>query len=116
MTPYLADSIPTVTAASFDISGPNDSAKGSALAPIGMRLNGIARGQVVRVVAVDGDDAISERLGACGLWAGAEVECIAAAPFGGPLLFRIHGYRLALRRTEAARVVVASRDDSGADA
>ncbi|HIE71160.1 MAG TPA: ferrous iron transport protein A, partial [Planctomycetes bacterium] len=35
--------------------------------------------------------------------------------FGGPMLFRIHGYRLALRRSEAARVVVQSQSDSGAD-
>jgi len=117
---HSADSISTVTAASFDISGPTETTPaGTVLAPLGMRLDSIKRGDTVQVVAVDGDDTsgtdpIRERLGACGVWAGAEIECLAAAPFGGPLLFRIHGYRLALRRSEAARVVVTCQDDSGA--
>ena len=63
-------------------------------------------GEPVRVVAVEGADALRDRLEAAGLWPGAVVERIAAAPFGGPLLFRVQGYRLALRRSEAARVQV----------
>lgn len=81
---------------------------------MGKRLESAPRGGMLRVIAVEGDDAISERLAACGVWAGAELECIVNAPFGGPMLFRIHGYRLALRRSEAARVVVESLNDSGA--
>lgn len=61
----------------------------------------------VKVVAIDGDDELSRRLAAVGLWPGAVIERIATAPFGGPVLFRIHGYRLALRRSEASRVQVA---------
>ncbi len=64
-------------------------------------------GAPVRIVAVDGDDPLSERLAAAGLWPGVVVERLASAPFGGPLLFRVQGYRLALRRSEAARVRVA---------
>ncbi len=60
------------------------------------------------VAAVRGDDALAERLRASGVWAGAPIERLAAAPFGGPLLFRVHGYRLALRRSEAVRVDVAA--------
>jgi ferrous iron transport protein A len=59
---------------------------------------------VVRAVA--GDDALARRLAAAGLWPGVRVEQIGRAPFGDPLLFRVHGYRLALRRSEAARVQV----------
>jgi Fe2+ transport system protein FeoA len=58
------------------------------------------------VAAVHGGDALAERLQASGMWAGAPVELLAQAPFGGPLLFRVHGYRLALRRAEARRVEV----------
>ena len=65
-----------------------------------------ARDRPVTVVQVIGDDALAHRLGACGLWPGARVECIGRAPFGDPLLFRLHGYRLALRRSEAERVLV----------
>ncbi|MBZ0150498.1 MAG: FeoA domain-containing protein [Planctomycetes bacterium] len=61
------------------------------------------------VVHVAGDDALSRRLAASGFWSGAVVERLGAAPFGDPLLFRLHGYRIALRREEAARVVVEER-------
>ena len=75
-------------------------------------LDGAAYGQVAVVVAVDGEDAIAKRLASAGLWAGVQVERIGRAPFGDPLLFRLHGYRLALRRDEAARVrvVIAGAD------
>ena len=71
-----------------------------------LRLDAVPRGIQVEVIGVDGDDAISERLAASGIWQGAVLERIASAPFGGPLLYRLHGYRLALRRAEAARVCV----------
>lgn len=58
------------------------------------------------VVAIDGDDVLAHRLHACGLWAGALVERLGQAPFGDPLLFRVHGFRLALRASEAVRVRV----------
>ncbi|MFK7742018.1 MAG: ferrous iron transport protein A, partial [Planctomycetota bacterium] len=48
-----------------------------------------------------------------GLWPGVVVERLASAPFGGPLLFRLHGYRLALRREEAQRVAL--QDASSAE-
>ena len=67
-----------------------------------------ANGAPVRVVAIDGDDALSERLASAGLWPGVVIERLASAPFGGPMLFRVQGYRLALRRSEAARVRIAT--------
>jgi len=60
------------------------------------------------VVAVDGDDDLAERLRASGLWPGALVEVVGRAPFGDPLLVRLHGFRLALRRNEAERVTVSA--------
>lgn len=67
---------------------------------------------VVRTIA-DGTDAeLSASLVAAGLWPGAEVECMGAAPFGDPLRFRLHGYRLALRRSEAAVVLIGSQPES----
>ena len=65
-------------------------------------------GAPVRVVAIEGDDALSERLASAGLWPGVVIERLASAPFGGPMLFRVQGYRLALRRSEAARVRIAT--------
>lgn len=66
-----------------------------------------ARGQPVQVVAVDGDDVLARRLADHGLWLGTTVEKLTTAPLGDPMLFRLRGYRLALRRDEAARVLVA---------
>lgn len=66
-----------------------------------------ANGLPVQVVGIDGDDALSERLTSAGIWPGVVIERITNAPFGDPMLFRVQGYRLALRRSEAARVRVA---------
>jgi Fe2+ transport system protein FeoA len=71
-----------------------------------MSLVAIAAGRRYRVTAVAGDDALAHRLVACGLWPGATVERLGHAPFGNPLLVRVHGYRLALRTNEAARVSI----------
>ena len=60
----------------------------------------------MRVVGVDGEDTLARRLRASGLWDEAVVEVVGAAPFGDPLLVELHGFRLALRRSEAARVRV----------
>ncbi|GAB4141993.1 MAG: hypothetical protein Fur0037_08980 [Planctomycetota bacterium] len=70
------------------------------------------RGQRVRVLEVRGDDALARRLVDHGLWRGTLVELLTSAPLGDPMLFSLRGYRLALRREEAARVMVepASRE------
>jgi ferrous iron transport protein B len=60
----------------------------------------------VVVVAVDGDERQRVQLAAVGIWPGVCVRRIARALFGDPLLFRVHGYRLALRRAEARLVRV----------
>lgn len=75
------------------------------------RLDTAPRGVAVEVVGVDGDDPVAERLAALGIWPGAVLERIASAPFGGPLLYRLHGYRLALRRSEADRVRIANVEE-----
>lgn len=69
-------------------------------------LAALRRGATGTVVAVLGDDPLARRLAAAGIWPGVAVELLCAAPFGDPLLFRLHGYRLALRRAEAERVSV----------
>lgn len=79
----------------------------AATPPVPQLLRELAPNQIAIVIAVRGSDALARRLAGCGLWPGASVERIGAAPFGDPLLFRVHGYRLALRRDEAARVQVA---------
>lgn len=78
--------------------------------PAPVSLAALGRGGDAVVVAVDGDDDLGRRLAAVGFWPGVRVRCMHRAFGGDPLLFRLHGYRLALRRDEADRVrVVESR-------
>ena len=63
-------------------------------------------GQRGRIVDVTGDDAVSVRLMEMGLTDGEEIELIGFAPLGDPVEFLIRGYRLSLRKAEAARVSI----------
>jgi ferrous iron transport protein A len=65
-----------------------------------------SRGERVRIVSIAGDDALGMRLMEMGLTPGVEMELLGAAPLGDPLEFEVRGYRLSLRRNEAARVSV----------
>ena len=62
------------------------------------------RGANARVTRVLGGDAISQRLLEMGLTPGVEVRLVGAAPLGDPLELEVRGYRLSIRRKEAARV------------
>jgi len=73
-----------------------------------MTLADIPVGSHVRVGVVGGDDAISLRLMEMGLTPGVELALIGTAPLGDPLEVELRGYRLSLRRNEAARVAVES--------
>jgi ferrous iron transport protein A len=57
---------------------------------------------------VSGSDEISLRLLEMGLTPGVEVQMVGVAPMGDPLEIELRGYRLSLRRAEAARVEIAA--------
>ena len=65
-----------------------------------------AVGQRGRIVEVTGDDAISVRLMEMGLIDGEEIQLLGFAPLGDPAEYLIRGYRLSLRKAEAARVQI----------
>jgi ferrous iron transport protein A len=65
-------------------------------------------GQCGRILDITGDDAVAVRLMEMGLTDGEEIELIGFAPLGDPIEFRIRGYRLSLRKAEAARVAIES--------
>lgn len=69
-------------------------------------LDQLATGQRGRVAAVEGHDALVQRLMEMGLFEGEEVEVLGFAPLGDPVEIRLRDYRLSLRRNEAARVQV----------
>ncbi len=72
-------------------------------------LDKIAARVTAWVLRIDGDDAISKRLADLGFWPGTKVSVGRRSPFGDPVVYHLRGYRLALRRAEAARVVVTTR-------
>jgi len=67
----------------------------------------VAVGQRAAVVDVPGVDAVSLRLLEMGLTPGVQVAVVATAPLGDPLEIEVRGYRLSIRRREAALVAVA---------
>ena len=69
-------------------------------------LADIPVGAAARVVGVEGHDDISVRLMEMGVTPGVQISLLGAAPLGDPLEFELRGYRLSLRRAEAARIRV----------
>ena len=64
----------------------------------------LAVGESARVAQVEGVDEISIRLMEMGLVPGTELRLLGLAPLGDPLEIEVRGYRLSLRKSEAARV------------
>lgn len=63
-------------------------------------------GARARVSLVNGGDELSMRLLEMGLTPGVEVAVVGVAPLGDPLELELRGYRLSVRRSEAARVEI----------
>ena len=76
---------------------------GSAAAPA-LSLAELPVGRSGRIAQILGTDEVSLRLLEMGLTPGAEVSLIGAAPLGDPLELELRGYRLSVRRSEAARI------------
>lgn len=69
-----------------------------------MKLNELKRGEQAVVAAVEGEPAFRERLMAMGFLQGERVEMVRRAPMGDPVIYRIMGYEVSLRRHEAEMV------------
>lgn len=70
-------------------------------------LDMLGMGATGCVVRVEGQDALAERLVDYGFWPGTRVSVLRRSAFGGPVAYRLRGFRLALRPSEAARIVIA---------
>ena len=64
----------------------------------------LSMGEIGRVTQIVGADEVSRRLLEMGVTPGVEIRRIGAAPLGDPLEFELRGYRLSLRKAEAAHV------------
>lgn len=60
-----------------------------------------------RVVAVNGESRITRRILEMGIIPGVLVQLVKSAPFNDPIEVSVRGYRLAIRRSEAAAIEVA---------
>lgn len=70
------------------------------------RLDDLAIGERARVVRVAGSDEISTRLLEMGMTPGVQLAVLGLAPLGDPMELELRGYRLSVRKSEAARVEV----------
>jgi len=75
-------------------------------APGAPRLDEMAVGSTARIADVTGADSTALRLLEMGLTPGATVRVVGRAPLGDPWEFEVRGYRLSIRRAEAARVTL----------
>ena len=70
-------------------------------------LDRLSTGNATAITDVVGGDAVSIRLLEMGLTPGVYVRVVGTAPLGGPLELELRGYRLSIRRHDAARVAIA---------
>ncbi len=71
-----------------------------------LTLADLPRVLVARVSHVEDDCVICERLRELGFCPGTEVRFERQAPFHGPMIVQLRGYRLSLRPSEARRVFI----------
>lgn len=72
-------------------------------------LDEVSVGSTVRVRDISGGDSVAIRLLEMGVTPGVEIRLVGKAPFGDPLELEVRGYRLSIRRQEAARVAIGDR-------
>ncbi len=69
-------------------------------------LDSLTVGERARVLRIIGGDDISARLLEMGLTPGVSVALLGTAPLGDPIELELRGYRLSIRKSEAARVEI----------
>ncbi|MBA2605851.1 MAG: ferrous iron transport protein A [Acidobacteriota bacterium] len=73
-------------------------------------LTNLPIGMTAKVIAVNGNNAITKRLMEMGVVPGVSVRVIKSAPFGDPLEIRVRGYHLAMRKNEADAIEVSESE------
>ncbi|GAA4895939.1 hypothetical protein GCM10025789_11960 [Tessaracoccus lubricantis] len=71
-------------------------------------LDALPVGDARTLVGFDHDDVVARRLFDLGFTPGERVERLRSAPLGDPLMFRVGGVEIVLRREQARRVLVAA--------
>jgi ferrous iron transport protein A len=76
-----------------------------------MTLDKLVPGESGRIRKIHGWGAIRRRLMDMGLTSGAVIEVIKHSPLGDPIEYRLRGYHLSLRRSEAQTIEVELQED-----
>lgn len=71
-------------------------------------LDVLPAGETSAIVGFDADDVVARRLFDLGFTPGEPVQRLRRAPLGDPLMFRVGGIEIVLRRAEARRILVAA--------
>lgn len=87
--------------------GQSDRYPGNHIRGNGMNLGEMKCGESAVVTAVRGKGALRKRILDLGLTRGCRVTVVRSAPLGDPFELSLRGYRLTIRRAEAAIVEVA---------
>ena len=75
-------------------------------------LDKLVPGESGKVVKISGRGAIRRRLVDMGLTTGAEIEMVKLSPLGDPVEYKLRGYHLTLRKSEAKTIEVEILSDS----
>jgi len=70
------------------------------------RLDEMERGEKGKVIEISSCGSLRSRIMDMGIVRGAEIEMVRRAPLGDPLEFLLKGYKLTLRKVEAANVLL----------
>jgi ferrous iron transport protein A len=77
----------------------------------GLRFGDVRPGMTVRILGVSADTPELRRLQELGLTPGTVFRVVRVAPLGDPVEIALRGYRLCLRRAEAAAFLLESLTD-----
>ena len=69
-------------------------------------MNNLTPGDSAVITQITATGNVRQRFMDLGLYEGAKVEMLCSAPLGDPILIRVLGTMLALRRTEASTIVI----------
>ena len=69
-------------------------------------LDQLTPGQLATIKKVGGEGAVRRRLMDMGLTNGAGIEVIKRSPLGDPIEYKVRGYHLSLRKSEAQTIEV----------
>jgi ferrous iron transport protein A len=69
-------------------------------------LDQLTTGQRAKVMGIGGEGPVRRRIMDMGVVKGVEVEMVKASPLGDPVEYRVRGYSLSLRKSEAQLIEV----------